>query len=542
MEYLQFSKLPEAEKLTGEEIVPIVQGGKNRKTTVASLGATAEVLKTFPASPIGVANGNVCFIKGALEGNEMIPYSVMSEGLGQFVNVHVEEPDGTIKDVPGTEIEKVVFRDTVLLRRENTKSSASPSYYWMFGCTVKIGGRWYAMDVTMLTPTGFDGSISPDQGYLCNDVRMRKVGEFVGEDIKALEDAVEARHEQSGVTAFYGVVAAYPEIVEGFGADEISGYENSHTEVFFDRKLGKFVLAIHSDDMHPLGGAATWHDWSALCKVKRTIAPYSDFYSAEGEVRTDRLYSAEGRLYRYVDGTLVEIGAKEALFIDMFNEGCKYFNPNGAGNWKTCGGYDYAGAPDKSRPYYVNRLWLTYEEALCVHRESSGNLYYPYVCSRARTMARTLYALRGANGSYAISGSYEFRNSPFLEIVRFVEGFNIINTSFAGCPQLRRVDGGYCTISTDNAAPFADCPLFEYATFINLSKSISFAKNPKATYAMFKTVCDRSTTNPITVTVHADVFAALQGQGTYPFNGGDLQQWDELLMEAESKNITFATA
>lgn len=76
----------------------------------------------------------------------------------------------------------------------------------------------------------------------------------------------------------------------------------------------------------------------------------------------------------------------------------------------------------------------------------------------------------------------------------------------------------------------------------NGSRSIGLANCPKLNYESFKYLVDNHSANStITVTIHSDIYAALQGEAEYPFNGGTQEQWTQLMEDALNKNITFAS-
>lgn len=75
------------------------------------------------------------------------------------------------------------------------------------------------------------------------------------------------------------------------------------------------------------------------------------------------------------------------------------------------------------------------------------------------------------------------------------------------------------------------------------NNNFSVQTNAKLTLENFRYWVDHSyNTSPITITVHADVMAALTGEASaYPFNGGSREQWTQLVTDAQAKQITFAT-
>lgn len=86
------------------------------------------------------------------------------------------------------------------------------------------------------------------------------------------------------------------------------------------------------------------------------------------------------------------------------------------------------------------------------------------------------------------------------------------------------------------------CSYLEEISIKGLSASIKFTSSRLKLSSLRYLVDNAANTSTITVTVHADLFAALNGQGTYPFNGDGLQDWEQLLADATAKDIIFASA
>lgn len=77
-------------------------------------------------------------------------------------------------------------------------------------------------------------------------------------------------------------------------------------------------------------------------------------------------------------------------------------------------------------------------------------------------------------------------------------------------------------------------PALEEINVYNLKKNITFQECPKLSLASFQYMVDHATnTAPITITVHADVYAKLTDESN--------TEWHQVLLDAAQKNINFAT-
>lgn len=91
-----------------------------------------------------------------------------------------------------------------------------------------------------------------------------------------------------------------------------------------------------------------------------------------------------------------------------------------------------------------------------------------------------------------------------------------------------------------------ECPELVIFDTFGLDRNMSLYKCPKINYESFKTFVERRSTSfyigqEVTVTVHPDVYNALTGSATYPFNEGTKEEWLALAELAISKNIIFVT-
>lgn len=147
------------------------------------------------------------------------------------------------------------------------------------------------------------------------------------------------------------------------------------------------------------------------------------------------------------------------------------------------------------------------------------------ICSASSTIEELVLSQNKTQVFNAISISGAFMS---LNLRKVSPAFSIsgctnagsVNTAFTNAKKLEHIEMQDLKVSIS----FKDCPLLSCHS---LQYLIQYAAN----------------TNAITITVHPDIYAAMLGEaGEYPFNGGTSEQWQQLFLDAQAKNITFATA
>ena len=232
--------------------------------------------------------------------------------------------------------------------------------------------------------------------------------------------------------------------------------------------------------------------------------------------------------------------AKFALFVDMWNSACGEY-----------GKYDPENAPDPEHPFYLNELWLTYEESVEIYNISIPTLagswpsfYYRY----NDVQLRTFLPMCGNKDSEWHSC---FANNKKLEVLRVRPGRGILAAYaiFRGCSNLRKVLGPFnCFQLSNTLNSFSGCVNLEYIELMRLGGDIKFSDSPKLSIETFiyinKNVGSFSSKG-ITITVHPDVYAKLTGDTTNDaaaaLTPDELAAWQQVLADAVEKNISFAT-
>ena len=194
--------------------------------------------------------------------------------------------------------------------------------------------------------------------------------------------------------------------------------------------------------------------------------------------------------------------AKLALFIDQWNAACGSY-----------GKYDPANAPDAQHPFYLNTLWLTYEEAInsLIFIENTPGQYCFYNNNKIRTN------ISGANASSWVGNpmDYAFFQCSKLEvanIIGFSDNISSARRMFSRCVKLRKVIGeiNFLQGQIDTYEFAHDCVALEDIQITKLRFDLNLADCPLLSLASLQfMVANAANTTPITITVHPEVYAKL---------------------------------
>ena len=196
-----------------------------------------------------------------------------------------------------------------------------------------------------------------------------------------------------------------------------------------------------------------------------------------------------------------------------------------------------------SKPYYLNEVWMTYEEALVVYNEKFGkadgllNRNIRGVTNFAPLPDGTIWALTNFTAYYAKVINVGNR------LVKSMTTW--LNNTPSAIKILGTIDLYYWDSST-SSYNYLNCPSL---TTINLNKlryDFNIGKLSRISLASMQYMVNNSqATSSITVTVHPDVYAKLTGDTTNAaaaaLTSDELAQWQALVTTANSKNISFAT-
>lgn len=212
----------------------------------------------------------------------------------------------------------------------------------------------------------------------------------------------------------------------------------------------------------------------------------------------------------------------------------------------TCGAVDWENHPEA--PYYLNELWLTYDEAIVVY--TAGNrlaLVYTFDSTnllKSKTNLPPIDLDRYHSTSSTYTGmSWKFFNNPSIEIIRVCDDKQKLclggsaYAAFAACRNLKKILG-IMDISnvTDNnlfngAQNFGNLTTFY---LVGLKSDIDLHRCTAISAETLQyMMTNRTGTNTITITLSA-------GRYNKVINGED--EFEGLLDLASSKNILIASA
>ena len=312
-----------------------------------------------------------------------------------------------------------------------------------------------------------------------------------------------------------------------------------------DEPLELHVLWINSN------GTAT----DACFSSDQTLASAFNAKQTKLEDTTDVVIESETNT---TDGLYLTDSAKRAVFNDMFDaEGTIHNRAHSAR--PVTAKYDPENAPDASHPYWCNKTWLTYEEAVDAYNHRLTPSESPAgaisQCKPLRAVICSRHTIAGEKLSYRCT----FFGLSNLEVARLstndLQGVWVSNMqeAFHGCLKLKEIIPAIID-STDSwaswIAAFRDCAELESFQLKGLRYNLDLKWSPKLSLATMQYLVDNASTaitaeKPVVVTVHADVFAKLTGDMTNEaaaaLTDDEKAAWAAVLTAATSKYISFAT-
>ena len=200
------------------------------------------------------------------------------------------------------------------------------------------------------------------------------------------------------------------------------------------------------------------------------------------------------------------------------------------------GSIDHTHSDEKGRnaPYYLNELWLTYEEALDVMQ--AGVISGDYVAGIYRDNTKMRTHLPATSLKFDIIGNATFKSCSNIEVIN-VRGLTIFSDTLAGCSRLRKLR---CWAPVGNAQSYSNgftgCKSLEHVIFDRVyRRSFSLSDSPLISLESMTHILAIAQSGGVAmaITLHPDVFAKLTDETN--------AEWHSLLALAESKNITFTT-
>lgn len=245
--------------------------------------------------------------------------------------------------------------------------------------------------------------------------------------------------------------------------------------------------------------------------------------------------------------------AKTRLFDDMWR--------NAVGK---SGGIDHGhyGEDGRHMPYYCNKIWLTYEDAVYIYQSYirstlfDANLYYRFEKPTQIPMRNKILGsipsnycfeskithLKISEGNRMEVFANSLRNGLFnngrITRAMLVEWLDTII--------LFGSDNNVYRVPIDALSNAPDLDIFDIR---NVNANVDIRSSPKVKLSSLGNLVNyRFTGNnsvPFIVTVHPDIYAKLTGDTTNAAAAAlteeELAQWQQLLVDAADKQITFAT-
>lgn len=198
--------------------------------------------------------------------------------------------------------------------------------------------------------------------------------------------------------------------------------------------------------------------------------------------------------------------------------------------------------------YELNGLTdITEEQMRTIYIQTNPTKRVADLCSVLNAASiRTNFAFLNRGGNKNIDCYAAFNNCTNLEVVALGarEGDNFypsrVHYMFTNCTKLRRIIGVLNAVSIESHSnpfinTFSGCISLEILLLLNLKYNISFADSSLISFGSLKyMITNAVNTSPITVTVHADVYAKIQDETN--------AEWHALIETAAAKQITFVTA
>lgn len=258
---------------------------------------------------------------------------------------------------------------------------------------------------------------------------------------------------------------------------------------------------------------------------------------------TQEVDIAEGVVSRYFDITYFE-KVIPRMFIDQFNAAV---GSNGK--------YDPANAPDDEHIFYLNTLWLTYEEAVIAMAHINEVYIYGAGTMQDINIRTNILSAKSIPASWGwsivrLTGVCCMNNT--IEVLNM--GDILIYSEdrlylFAhNCSKLHTIIGqiDLSLVTQISFTAFESTPKLQNIELYKLRASINFKNCSLLSFDSLQFIVDTAiNTSAITIIVHPDVYAKLINDTTNAAASAlteeELAYWHELLMAAIQKDIEFAT-
>lgn len=246
--------------------------------------------------------------------------------------------------------------------------------------------------------------------------------------------------------------------------------------------------------------------------------------------------------------TLTREELSKDLFIKLWNSACTFKD----GTWTYIAGkYN-----EETGFFELNGITdITYEEAIAIYQFRIPTLYFQYDTQHSNyhpvrqiwsMPLRTVFPLVTNDSVGTMFNYFSMLSSVKVLAVASPKAMGLpifnMNNAFQVCRSLVEIKGKMDVSLCTNFVGwlYLASELKEFDLY-GLKVNISIAGLSKASFNSVNLLVSQAlNTTPITITVHANVYSALTGSASYPFNGGTQEEWEQLLQDATNKQITFA--
>lgn len=286
------------------------------------------------------------------------------------------------------------------------------------------------------------------------------------------------------------------------------------------------------------GKGLSTNDYTDNEKSKLSTLPTSIELDAALTDKQDKIVDSADIKVGWDDGiegrTLyIEHSAKQKVFDDLWI--------SAAGSNGTV---DHTHTEDNvSKPYYLNEVWMTYEEAIVVYNENYADI--------KSLIGRCIYGVTNFPPPYSGASNHYSNYQAFnAKVINVGDGF--LATSLAGwlmtAPKLTKIIGNinlHHWSASAQSSRYLIAPLLTDVSLYHLHNNFDISSLKRISLASMQYMVNNSTaTSSITVTVHPDVYAKLTGDTTNAaaaaLTSDELAQWTALVTTANSKKISFA--
>ena len=220
--------------------------------------------------------------------------------------------------------------------------------------------------------------------------------------------------------------------------------------------------------------------------------------------------------------------AKYSAFDDVWVRLCGYY-----------GGLDYSHTENNiSKPYHLNGLWLTRNEAIDIVAQCRtwGTPEEDFTTSRIATNIPELVAVSARQYSNSFCDMRVVNMAGVIpkQLEVCLNGTQLISILNFNALYLTRV------VNSFNA------PALVTLDISNLKVNLDLSKCPLINLTSWQGIVSRAAnTDTITITVHPDVYAKLTGDTTNAaaaaLTASELAAWKQVVTDAATKKISFAT-